>query len=122
VIGDIVVEGAIGDVEERKSPKPEDELNPRCGDAGFGEEAWVAVGKFLGMGSKKLPPPPKEVVVCAGAGAALGFARPVRLSNGDEGLRCCWVWAAVVVDVDEKLSPLNASFRLPKPEDCCPAD
>jgi len=51
----------------------------------------VAVGNFVGMGSKKLPPPPKEVVVCAGAGAALGFARPVRLSNGEEGLRCCWV-------------------------------
>ena len=89
VIGDIVVEGAIGDVEERKSPKPEDELSPRCGRAGCGAGAWVAVGKFAGMGSKKLPPPPKDVVVCAGAGAGLGFARPVRLSNGEDGLRCC---------------------------------
>ncbi len=89
-IGDIVVEGAIGDVEERKSPKPDDELNPRCGGAGCGWGAWVVVGNFVGTGSKKLPPPPKEVVVvCAGAGAALGFASPVRLSNGEEGLHCC---------------------------------
>jgi hypothetical protein len=107
----------MGDVEERKSPKPEDELNPRCGGAGCGAGAWVAVGNFAGTGSKKLPPPPKEVVVCAGAGAALGFARPVRMSNGEEGFRCCWGWAAVVVDVDEKLSPLNASFNPPNPED-----
>jgi len=83
-----VVEGAIGDVEERKSPKPEDELNPRCGGAGCGAGGWVAVSDFAGTGLKKLPPLPKDVVVCGGAGAALGLARPVRLSNG-EGLRCC---------------------------------
>lgn len=65
VVGDVVVCGAMGDVEDKKSPKPELWLQPRCGAGacGAGAAGFVVVGDLAGRGSKKLPPPPKDVVV-----------------------------------------------------------
>lgn len=72
------------------------------------------VGDFAGNGSKKLPPPPKDVVVWGGAGAAFGLVSPFSPSNGDA---CFTVCGGAAVEVDEKLRPLKASLRPPRPDD-----